>query len=98
MIIDENILYKLYREQGYYKGVDFKVIQDEITSSDFEDGGSDHEIVIQDLSTSKFYKGYYTDWDIDFNFEYKNGEVMRCDFDNDLNEVFPEQITITVYR
>ena len=100
MIINENTLYNIYRSHSFYKGTDFKVVEHTIDSSDAEDGGADHTIVIQDLSTGKFYMGEYTDWDIDYNFSYntQTNEVIRCDFDNDLTEVFPHQITKTIYK
>ena len=98
MIIDEKKLYELYTD-SYYKGTDYKVIENNITGSDVEDGGADHCIIIQDLSTGKFYEGYYTDWDIYDNFELdKNGNVKRCDFDNHLDEVVPVEKTIIVYE
>lgn len=100
MKINEIKLYKLYTKGRYYEGKDFKVIEDKIISSDIEDGGADHEVIIQDLSTSKYYQGSYCDWDVDCNFEYdeETGEVFRCDFDNNLDEVVPKEITTIIYE
>jgi len=99
MIIDKIKLYELYTDY-YYTGSDYKFIQDTILFSDSEDGGAHHEAIIQDLSTGKYYKGYYCDWDIEYNFEYdeETGEVYRCDFNNDLQEVFPKQVTTTKFE
>ena len=99
MKIDEKILYNIYRNQSYYKGTDYRFIKDTIDSSDSEDGGADHTIIIQDIVTGKFYENQYTDWDIDHNFNVdKDGNVTRCDFDNELVEVIPVEKTIIVYE
>ena len=96
MKINEITLYELYTNQ---KRNDFKLIEDNILRSDPEDGGSDHDVVIQDLSTGKYYAGSYCDWDIYYNFDYdeETGEVSRCDFDSDLIEVMPKEVMTTIY-
>lgn len=97
--IKPEILYVLL--SGYTNEADgFKVIEDKIKSSDTEDGGADHEYVIQEISTGRFFKGYYSDWDIE-NTDYDEEEDVcdgRIDLNCNLQEVFPEQITITVYN
>jgi len=78
----------------------FRIIEDNIISSDSEDGGADHEYVIQEISTGKSYAGSYSDWDCD-NTDYDE-ETNTCDgrvdFDCNLTEVKPKQITVTVYE
>jgi len=69
---------------------DFKVVENKITSSDPEDGGADHTLVIQRKSDNKYFRMYYSDWDMDYNFER--------DFPEELTEVIPEQVTITVFK
>ena len=69
---------------------DFVCVKDEITSADPEDGGADHTCVIKRISDGKFFAIDYTDWDMDYNFER--------DFPETLQEVFPKQVTITVYE
>ena len=78
---------------------DFEKMEDTITSSDDEDGGANHRAIIRDKSTGKFYEMEYSDWDIYHNFEYNRhtGVVERCDFNCELDEVIPVQITITKY-
>ena len=78
----------------------FTLIEDEITSSDSEDGGADHEYVIQEDKTKKFYAGNYCDWDIS-NTDYDEANHTidgRCDLNTSLREVFPKTITKVVYE
>jgi hypothetical protein len=78
----------------------FVVIEDKITSSDAEDGGAEHDIVIKELSTCRFFKGSYSDWDID-NTDYDEEEDKigdRCDLNTNLTEVFSKQVTVTIYE
>lgn len=69
---------------------EFILILDEITSSDTEDGGADHQVVIQRKSDNKFFGFNYSDWDISYNF--------KRDFPNKVIEVFPRQVMITIYE
>jgi hypothetical protein len=78
----------------------FTIIEDHIISSDIEDGGAEHEFVIREDYTGKFYSGAYSDWDIE-NTNYDeddNACTGRVDFDTDLDEVYPEQIIKTIYK
>lgn len=68
----------------------FVCVKDEITSSDPEDGGADHDCVIKRLSDNKFFEFIYCDWDMDYNFDR--------DFPENLKEVFPKDIVVTVYE
>jgi hypothetical protein len=99
MKIKEKDLYYLLVNRND-KLTNFKIIKDEITSSDPEDGGAEHEAVIQDKTTLKYYELNYSDWDTDYNFEFdEETEICeRCDISLNLREVFPKQKTITVYE
>ncbi len=68
----------------------YKCVENIITSSDEEDGGANHDIIVKRLSDGRFFKMSYTDWDMKYNFE--------SDFSEELIEVFPKQITTTVYE
>lgn len=97
--IDPVILYKMFA-MGNNDVSGYSVVEDRITSSDPEDGGADHDYVIQDTSTGEFYSGSYSDWDID-NTEYDEEDDVigdRNDFGTRLTQVFPRQVTITVYE
>ncbi len=78
----------------------FELINDEITHSDPEDGGADHDYVIKEVSTGDFYKGSYTDWDIE-NTDYDEDEHLcndRVDFNCNLTQVFPEKVEVIQYK
>lgn len=99
MIIDESVLYRLLcgdsnPEDG------FTIIEDLIISSDMEDGGADHVYVIKENATGNFFQGGYSDWDIDnTDYDWDNEVVSgRCDLVTNLRQVYPEQVTKTVYR
>lgn len=99
MTIDEAVLYRLLMNNS--KAEDgFTMIEDEITSSDMEDGGADHDFVIKENATGDFYAGSYSDWDIEnTDYDYDNNVVDgRCDLNTNLYQVYPEQVTITVYK
>ncbi len=97
MKIEEIDLYNLLINQNYSK---YGIAEDVIISSDPEDGGADHCCIIQEVESLKFYRLYYSDWDIQYNFEINENtnEITRCDIDCELEEVFPIQKTITVYE
>ncbi len=69
---------------------EYSVVEDKITSADAEDGGATHEAIIKRTSDNKYFKLEYTDWDMDYNFE--------SDFPEKLTEVFPKQVTITIFE
>ena len=78
----------------------FEVVEDKIISSDPEDGGADHDYVLKEVSTGKFYAGSYSDWDIE-NTDYDEDDDEcgdRVDFNCNLVEVFPEEVTTIVYK
>lgn len=87
IVVDKNILKELIYKK---KRDDYIVVENKITSSDPEDGGADHDLVIRRLSDNKFFFIYYTDWDLEYNFER--------DFPEELEEVFPVERTIIVYE
>lgn len=99
MKIDESILYRLLTDQSTEEDKkNFELIQDYITSSDPEDGGADHTYVIKDIKSGLFYKGYYTDWDID-NTDYDGEKICgRCDLESTLYEVKKKTKIIDVYE
>ena len=77
----------------------YEVIEDTITSADEEDGGADHELIIKHIPTGKFYRGYYTDWDIEnTDFDEETQEFGRCDLDTTFTEVKPKQVKVTKYE
>lgn len=69
---------------------DFVLIEDKIISSDPEDGGADHEVIIQRRFDDKFFGFSYSDWDLGDNF-------LR-DFPNKVVEMFPKNVMITIYE
>lgn len=70
--------------------IEYEMIENKITSADTEDGGADHTVVIKRLSDDKYFSVDYSDWDMEYNFDR--------DFPETLSEVFPKQITITIFE
>ncbi len=68
----------------------YTLVKDEITSSDPEDGGADHTLIIKRNADNKYFRLYYSDWDMQYNFER--------DFPENFKEVVPKTKTITVYE
>lgn len=74
---------------------EFEEIEDNITSVDVSDGGSEHEIVLKHLKTGKFYGFCASDWEIGYDF---TGEAV---YDNEIpnvKEVFAKTKQITYYE
>ena len=69
---------------------EFELVEDRITSSDDEDGGADHTVVIKRILDEKYFSFSYTDWDMNHNFDR--------DFPDRLREVFPRPITKIIYE
>lgn len=84
--IDKIILLDIIREDNEEE---FTLVENKITSSDPEDGGADHNVVIKRLSDQKYFRVFYTDWDMDYNF--------NRDFPEELTEVFPREVITTIY-
>lgn len=109
MEINQLTLYKLITSYSPYSKTnkvidDFQVVQSTLlTSSDDEDGGGHYDVIIKKISTSQFFKATYCDWDIN-NTDYdeeadeEDEDSFESDLDNDLVEVFPEEVTVTVYK
>jgi hypothetical protein len=79
---------------------DFKVIETVCESSDDEDGGGHYRLILKEKSTGKFYEYYYCDWDIS-NTSYDeetNTCPGRCDMQTIITEVFPKEVTTTIYE
>ena len=96
-ITEKDLYYLLVNEEPEL--TDFILIEDEIESSDPEDGGADHRCVIQHKETKKYYELTYCDWDVDYNFEFDEDteECDRCDISLDLIEVYPKEVTQIIY-
>lgn len=90
--LDKDVARELTSKWGNKRGAEFgyEHAQDIITSSDPEDGGADHILIIKRLSDGKYFRKYYSDWDIDYNYDR--------DWDGCFEEVFPRQITTTIFE
>lgn len=88
--IDRNVLREIIYDIWFSKKADYKIIENKIVSSDLEDGGADHEVVIERIVDNKFFYFEYSDWDMDYNFER--------DFPENLKEVFPKEKTVIIYE
>jgi hypothetical protein len=87
--VHENLTYGTGR---YYEhnGDEYQVIENKITSADSEDGGGWHTLVIQRKSDQRFFRKYYCDWDIEYNFDR--------DFDGTFSETIAKEKTILVFE
>jgi hypothetical protein len=74
----------------YSKNPDYELMENKIDSSDEEDGGAWHSVVIKRKSDERYFGFEYCDWDMIYNFDR--------DFPEELTEVFPKQVTITIYE
>jgi len=71
---------------------DYELIQNDINSVDEGDGGFSATAIIKNIKTNKFFALDYEEWDYDWE---------KGDFENykpELIEVFPKQITTTIYE
>jgi len=73
-----------------HEGISYKLEDNEITSSDPEDGGADHIVIFKRESDDKYFRFYYSDWDMDYNFPR--------DFPDSAEEVFPRSITAIIFE
>lgn len=99
--IDPATLYKIIMDGGHSKKpIDgYKFIERTITGSDYEDGGTEYDLIIQEVESEKYYAISYCDWDID-NTDYDDDTEEidgRCDLPDEMDEVTPQQVTITKY-
>ena len=76
--------------QAEKDGIKYTLAQDEITHSDPEDGGADHEAVFKRESDGKYFKVYYSDWDMMHNFDR--------DFPDSATEVHAKTIEVVVFE
>ena len=88
--INKEILSQLTSTYFVPVDVDYEHYSNEITGSDSEDGGADHTLVIKRKSDGKYFQMYYTDWDMEYNFD--------SDFPEDLTEVFPKTVTTIIFE
>lgn len=65
-------------------------MENKIVRSDSEDGGDYHEVFIKRKSDGKYFGFYYSHWDLYYNFNQ--------DFTDYAKEIFPKQVTITVFE
>lgn len=78
----------------------FQFIEKTLLSSDRDDGDGHYKLILQDISTSKYYSIYYTAWDI-MNTDYNEDTKVcdgRIDLRNNLTEVIPKQVITTIYE
>lgn len=75
----------------------YKLIENPIVGHDEYDGGASYEGIIQRRSDGKFFKIEYTDWDLDHS-DTVGPYTKNVSLDTNLKEVFPEQITKTIYK
>ena len=73
-----------------HENIEYSLVEDEITSSDYEDGGADHSVVFKRLSDDKYFAFDYTDWDLEHNY--------HRDFPNSATEVFARTITKIIFE
>lgn len=90
MLVDECY----YEEDGYIEDDDigFKFIQEDTNYSDMEKSYKDIKVIIQDNVSNRFY-----------SFNYIDSTYMSFEESNDFYpikayEVFPKEITITIYE
>ena len=92
--LTKEVLRDIVRQWGSknttYEGIEYSLIEDEITSSDYEDGGADHTVIFKRMSDNKYFSFDYTDWDMEHNF--------HRDFPNSATEVFPRTITKIIFE
>lgn len=70
----------------------YEFIEEKIRNVDEYDGGADYEAIIKRKSDDRFYKLTYQEWDID----WEKGDFNN--FPEELIEVYPKQITKTIYE
>ncbi len=96
--IKPEVLYRLLTNQNP-NNEEYKLMEDNIIDSDYEDGGASHEYILKNKSTGQYYKGYYTDWDIEnTDYDYDDGTCTgRIDLATNLDLVIPKTITTIIY-
>jgi hypothetical protein len=93
--LSRDILYNLigsYGGNGDFEG--WRFVDDEITSSDPEDGGAEHSSIILRIEDEKYFLFDWNDWDRENN--HDGGNFRQETYV--VEEVFPKQITTTVYE
>lgn len=83
---------KYSKKSIIHDGIEYVLCENEIVSSDPEDGGADHVVVFKRITKEgeKYFRFLYSDWDMDYNFD--------SDFPEDAVEVFPKVITKTIFE
>lgn len=72
---------------GHHLFQDFDPIESKSIYHDLEKGYEDIEVIVQRKSDKKFFKGYYSD----------SPYIGIHNFSEELKQVFPTEMTITVY-
>ena len=93
--LSRNVLYNLignYGGNGDFEG--WKFIDDEITSSDPEDGGAEHTAIISRIEDEKYFQFNWCDWDRENN--HYGGTFRQESYV--VEEVFPREVTTIVYE
>lgn len=83
IITDENVLRQLACEGNE----DWKWIEETQTDFDSEKGCADFEVIVQRISDKKFFKLKMTKW-----------SAGEREYNYTLEEVFPVEKTITIYK
>ncbi len=71
----------------YEDGKEFVLVEENQTYYDSEKGCSDYELILQRNSDKKFFKGQYTKW-----------PAGGFQIELEIEEVFPTQVTTTIYK
>ena len=85
--IDSKSLMKLIHNNPSEADKDYELIENKIHSCDEEDGGGWYTVIIKRKSDNKYFSMEYCDW------EMRNHEISGF-----LDEVFPKQVTITIFE
>lgn len=109
--MDEEVLYYLLDEscldsvedEDYKKDLlelmsDYELVENEIYNNDEYDGGAYYEATIRVVASDRFYRIHYTDWDMSRNDGWCAAYHDGISLDTTLSEVFPKQITKTIYE
>ena len=97
--IEGHVAYKL--ATGWYEVDEFEEVQKETTGGDYEDGGTEYELIVKEKSTGKYFQLNYCEWDIDnTDYDDENDCIYpdgRIDLPTAMCRVYPKEITKTIY-
>lgn len=101
--IDPKILYKIITGVKSVPVEGFLFVENNLISSDQEDGGGEYVMIIKEVESGKFYSVSYCDWDIentdDFDEDDEDDEEFdgRCDLTDTILEVVSKEEKIIRY-